>query len=123
MRVPLISLLVLTACGSSEPEMTFATSIQWAPQIACSAGEANLGLNMRAILDIGGHEPCDLDINPTTLEATGECERITIGIVRPLGLGYFFPDSSQDLVALAYMIGWVDLGKETLETAAAWTCR
>jgi hypothetical protein len=114
MRTPLIALLVLTACGSSEPEMTFATSIKWAPQVPCTQGEAALGANMQAVLDIGGHEPCNLDINPTTLEATGECERITIGIVRPLGLGYVYPDGD-DLIPLAYVIGWVDLGKDTLD--------
>lgn len=117
MRILLLSPLLLTAaCGDSEPEMTFATTIQWSPQIECAAGEAALGLNMRAILDIGGHEPCDLEVNSTTLEVSGECQRITIGIVRPLGLGYWYPNPGNDnLEALAYVIGWVDLGKETLD--------
>ncbi len=108
--------LMLSACGNGTPEMTFATSIAWAPQVDCSAGQEALGANMRAILDIGGHEPCDLQVNSATLTVSGECERITIGIVRPLGLGYWYQAApADDPEPLAYIIGWVDLGKDSLD--------
>lgn len=109
MRATLLSVLLLTACGDIASEVSFATTIQWSALVECSAGQTAIGQNMRAILDIGGHEPCDLTVNPITLEATGQCERITIGIVRPLGLGYWYPDSDDALQALAYVVGWVDL--------------
>jgi hypothetical protein len=70
---------------------------------------------MKAVLNIGGHaaRPCPLDVD-ANLVASGECTGITIGIVRPLGLGYWLPDPDGELVALAYVIGWVDLQKDTL---------
>lgn len=117
MRNILFSVLLLTtACGDPTPEMSFATTIQWAPQIACLAGKATLGADMVAILEIGGHDPCTLEVNADTLESSGVCEQITIGIVRPLALGYRIPNPADELVDLAYIIGSVDLSKETLGT-------
>ena len=50
-----------------------------------------IGSDLVAILEIQGHDPCDLAVDPATLTASGTCGNTTVGIVRPLGLGYWLP--------------------------------
>ncbi len=111
---------LLTSCGAGREVTALSLEIPFLAQINPCTLAANLGQNMRAILEIGGHEPCPLTINSADLSARGECERITIGIVRPIGLGYWLPNPVQttELVPLAFVIGWVNLEKEALEAGA-----
>jgi hypothetical protein len=106
-------------CGSSaEPETRMAVQIPFAVPLGSCPQRADIGLTMQAVLEIGGHEPCPLTVDKATLAVSGDCDRITVGIVRPLGLSYWLPNpSTSDPAALAYIISWVDLRKEHLGDA------
>jgi hypothetical protein len=127
MRLSSTALVMLTAfaasCGS-EPagqiDLSFSAPSQL-PLTNCPAGaRSRIGASLQAVLAIGGHDPCQLVVDPSTLAVSGVCDPITVGIVRPLGLSYWLPvGSTSDLAALAYIISWVDLRKETLGDTTA----
>lgn len=122
MRATLMVLVLLVAlvagCGSEparELDLSFRAPSQLPLTNCPPAQRTDIGLNMTAVLEIGGHEPCPLTVDLSTLAVSGVCEPITIGIVRPLGLSYWLPNpSSSELAALAYIVSWVDLRKEKL---------
>ena len=120
-------------CSSADPEETqiaFHLPFQMALG-GCSNTDRFVG--MTAILNVAGYDarPCSLDVAPTTLEVSGTCDDITVGVVRQLGLGYWLPHPDPNPLdvkpaALAYIIGWVDLriehiGDTTTEVPASMT--
>lgn len=81
------------------------------------AERAAMGASLTAILNIGGRDECSLSTSSVSLTASGACDRTTIGIVRPLALGWWLPDPvTSELVPIALVIDWVDLRKESLGT-------
>lgn len=110
-KIAILATLACCACGGGDATVSFDTRVEWPLIDPCNARDSLM--EMQAVLDIGGHSSCALHVN-SDLSASGECSGITRGLVRPLGLGYWLPDPDAALVALAYVIGWVDLRTETL---------
>ncbi len=107
----------LVSCGEATPESQMATMAVALPlpmPLASCPERTALGLALEAVLEIGGHDACSLAVDPTTLQATGNCNAITVGIVRPLGLRYGYLDSDNPSIALGYLLGFVDLRLESL---------
>ncbi|OGQ92188.1 MAG: hypothetical protein A2289_02560 [Deltaproteobacteria bacterium RIFOXYA12_FULL_58_15] len=124
LQIP-ISIVLLTwlcNCGTAEDaaqdaELSFSPHIQWSRAIDCP-NAATLGLYMNAAIDVDGHNDlCPLDVNTSTLAATGDCDGIRTGDITFVGLDYFYvkPSASRELVSLLYTVGWVDLRAEALD--------
>ncbi len=113
----LFAAAVATACGEAPNELLVRVALPWQAPLATCDERVAIGVDLEAVLEIGGDfESCVLDVDPTTLEASGTCDSILIGIVRPLGLGYWLPDpAAAGRVWLAFLISWVDLRKENLD--------
>ncbi|MBI5508848.1 MAG: hypothetical protein HY903_08855 [Deltaproteobacteria bacterium] len=111
----------VSGCGADTEPVSFAVQIPFAVPLASCTQRTTIGQTLQAILDIGGHTACALAVDPPTLTSSGACEHITVGIVRPLGLGYYLPRPTpgSDSVPLAYVLGFVDLRREQLDAAAA----
>ncbi|MFC1610678.1 hypothetical protein ACFL6C_06960 [Myxococcota bacterium] len=103
------------ACSDDPVTASFAVQLKWMPAVTPCDFKSTIGANMDAVLDIGGHNRCELDVDPSTLVVSGECDEITIGIIRPLGLEYSWTEADlAETAHLAYLIGMADLRKETL---------
>jgi hypothetical protein len=100
------------ACGDAEPVVLDA-AIPLTSAISSECGDPSGLAGMDAVLWIGGHPDCDLDVDQTTFEASGSCGELRTGIDRPLVLVYFMPSPYH---VLAYLVGWVDLRREALPT-------
>ena len=120
-RAALVLLFATARCGGGGPApASYAMSVPFAVPLASCPARNALG-SMQAVLEIGGQQdPCALSVHPTTLAATGECPDIFAHTVRPLGLRYSLPNptATDELAALAYIIGWVDLRDDHLDAAA-----
>lgn len=123
-RPALAAVVALGTACAAEPEPTVVLSFSapaMLPLTSCDPTQrTTLGLTMQAMLQVGGYDPTPLTVDPTTLAVTGASEPVIVGIVRPLGLSYWVPNpATSELVALAYIIGWVDLRPEALSSNPA----
>ncbi len=120
-RVLIVSFVaaVAGACGTAVPETELSTlQVAWhAPLIDCTA-RASLS-SMTAALVIGGYQTdCVLDVDPISLEASGHCPDIAVGIERPLMVIYSLADplDAGTVVPLALLVGSVDLRPESISS-------
>jgi hypothetical protein len=118
---PMATLLagLLAACGASDRTEEIGVALPWRGELVSCQERSAIGQELQAILEIGGHDPCPLSVDASSLRASGSCKGITAGIVRPLGLGYWLPEpGAGTLVPIAYLISWVDLRRDALEAGS-----
>ena len=113
---------LVSGCGRDDERQTqMAIEIPFAVPLSSCPQRAALGLTLKASLTVGGFDdsPCPLDVDPSSLAVSGTCDGIKIRIVRPLGLSYWVPNpSTSESVALAFIVGSVDLREESLGDTA-----
>ncbi len=108
-------LVLVAACGSGADTARAPVELRLLPPwdsagLGNCSGRAQLATALVAKLTVGGgYEDCPLTIDPSTLNATGACEGILRGMVRPLLLTYALSQGVGREVPVAYYISYVDL--------------
>lgn len=119
-RVLLLALA--TGCGTDHGPTNMQVSVPWTAATGhCSSVSSDLA-RLGAVLEVSAHSPCQLAINASTLAASGTCEGIAPGLVRPLMIMYTVSAPSGGVAEpVAFHLGYLDLTPATLggdETAS-----
>ncbi len=116
----LVALAWLAGCGvEPAPEISLRFTGPGPSPLATQTCDASLDSELSAELRVGGYDGLDCPLEIVDRVATGSCDGIATGIVRPVVLVWMHPapahlGSSRPL-PLAYFLTYVDLVKSSLE--------